>query len=892
MSLSFISEPSVLTLTQFESVSDGVLAGASPDGVETFSALDGFDFGGVLPFSIVSNSSTGIVESDVVQSGTASGFDFTVTIVDADGNPIDIDPLSATFDETAATIAVLTEAALEQWGSFINGAEGAVIDVELTIDSLEEGVLASAGPEGLFFTPDGFDNFIDANGDGILNDGEIVLAEANTAAELQRGVDINDEDPDLIVTVNADSLTDGLFFSDTVTFDPVTGEASVTFAEDVPAGTFDLFSTLLHELGHGFGFLGLRDTIEDTLIPVTAPNGAEVFVGTFFDAFTQISDGEAFFDGPAVVAAYGEAVQIETSTGSPGSDFGHFTNAADTFFALLSPFIVPGERLNIGALELAVLADLGYDVEVPADLPLVNQSDFFEPSRAVFPTLDISMTNFGASSDGFTVSVGADQDSPFIGVPASIGIEVIGVLGRTASGRGAFLRETEGTITIPFSSLLLGADLDFVGTRDLGTVDVRIFNPINAGLTNDTNEDTVIALQTGLTLIGFEEGTLNGGSSSGTSGSDIVFTRSVEDGGTGALFLAGFGDDLVVGGAGNDNFNGQGGNDSLEGGLGDDLLNGAAGDDFLLGGSGNDTLIGSVGSDELVGGGGDDVLNGGVEDDELFGDVGNDSLIGGDGDDFLDGGGGGDNLNGGNGNDDLFGGIGQDFLVGGTGEDTLGGGSARDILSGGDGDDSLSGDEGNDVLNGNADNDTLIGGDGNDVANGGTGNDTLNGNTGNDILRGDEGSDTVNGGSGNDSLTGGTDADTFVFEAGFGRDRIFDFTDNEDLIDVSGLGVEAIEGLRIIQVGNDTIINVDGDLANIVRLFGVDIADLDADDFIFAPPTPSAGTGEEAELTDFETFIEAGEIGRLTDETLQQLADLDQLDLIINTINEFDFALF
>jgi Ca2+-binding RTX toxin-like protein len=67
----------------------------------------------------------------------------------------------------------------------------------------------------------------------------------------------------------------------------------------------------------------------------------------------------------------------------------------------------------------------------------------------------------------------------------------------------------------------------------------------------------------------------------------------------GTLFLAGNGNDTVIGGDLAD---------LVDGGSGDDLLSGGAGDDTLVGGNGADTLIGGLGSDVLSGGNGKDVF--------------------------------------------------------------------------------------------------------------------------------------------------------------------------------------------------------------------------------------------------------------------------------------------
>lgn len=150
------------------------------------------------------------------------------------------------------------------------------------------------------------------------------------------------------------------------------------------------------------------------------------------------------------------------------------------------------------------------------------------------------------------------------------------------------------------------------------------------------------------------------------------------------------------------------------------------------------------------------------------------------GDTRLEGGPGADKLSGWAADDLLVGRAGNDTLLGNGGNDTLRGGTGNDLLRGGAGNDRLQGDSGNDRLAGGTGNDVLLGGAGNDRLFGDWGNDTLRGGTGNDVLHGGSGNDRLEGNAGNDRLTGGTGADSFVFRKGDGKDRITDFTPDQD----------------------------------------------------------------------------------------------------------------
>ncbi|MEO1329051.1 MAG: polysaccharide lyase family 7 protein [Pseudomonadota bacterium] len=245
---------------------------------------------------------------------------------------------------------------------------------------------------------------------------------------------------------------------------------------------------------------------------------------------------------------------------------------------------------------------------------------------------------------------------------------------------------------------------------------------------------------------------------------------------------------------------GTDGPDTLKGGALDDTLRGLGGEDRLLGRDGADLLIGNGDADTLFGDDGDDRLRGGAGADSVSGGADRDSLFGDDGADTLRGGGDDDTIKGGDGADRLDGGGARDRLMGGDGADALFGGVGADTLFGDDGSDELRGGDGGDLLNGGAWSDTLLGGDGADSLFGGsakdlllgaTGDDRLAGEDGADTLKGGLGDDTLKGGAGADSLTGGGGRDRFVFDASAGEDRIADFEDGVDKIDIRSFGFEA-----------------------------------------------------------------------------------------------------
>ena len=320
------------------------------------------------------------------------------------------------------------------------------------------------------------------------------------------------------------------------------------------------------------------------------------------------------------------------------------------------------------------------------------------------------------------------------------------------------------------------------------------------------------------------------------------------------------GDDTIEGTAGNDRIEGLGGDDTLIGNRGSDTLVGGAGNDFIIGDlldadatqGGNDTIYGGTGNDLLAGGPGDDLIAGQAGNDSLFGDAGNDRLWGGGGDDSFLGGTGNDLLGGSTGNDFLSGDAGNDTLAGQAGDDLMGGGVGDDRLWGGGGNDSLLGDEGrdllvshhgDDILIGGDDNDTLAGQEGNDTLGGdggddrlygGSGNDGLVGGAGNDTLYGFAGDDVLNGGEGNDFLSGDAGNDIFIFSAGSGHDTIRDFTDGEDLIDISALPTPTVaQNVYWFDVTDGVLVDMTAIGGGTVLLRDFDFADVDMSDFLF-----------------------------------------------------------
>jgi Ca2+-binding RTX toxin-like protein len=265
----------------------------------------------------------------------------------------------------------------------------------------------------------------------------------------------------------------------------------------------------------------------------------------------------------------------------------------------------------------------------------------------------------------------------------------------------------------------------------------------------------------------------------------------------------GSGDDELQGGDSIDRFVAGAGNDQLSGFAGDDRLAGNEGNDRIDGGNGADTLLGGKGRDTLTGGAGGDTIDGqrGIDTASYAASTAGVDV------DLLAG-----TSTGGDAEGDTLANI--ENLVGSAFADTLTGDAGANRLSGGDMGDRLDGKGDMDVLRGGAGRDVLLGSGGSDVLFGESGSDRLKGGTQGDILFGGRqadklfgqgGDDRLDGGAGNDELTGGTGRDVFVFASG--QDRITDFTNNRDTIELDGAAL-GLSGLTVADVlATATVVN-------------------------------------------------------------------------------------
>ena len=289
-------------------------------------------------------------------------------------------------------------------------------------------------------------------------------------------------------------------------------------------------------------------------------------------------------------------------------------------------------------------------------------------------------------------------------------------------------------------------------------------------------------------------------------------------------FIAGSGNDRVIGNAAANYLEGNDGNDDLSGNSGNDVLEGGAGADRLDGGPGTDRVsYRSSDAGVMVNLGDKSAENGHAQGDVIV-DVEN--VTGSSHPDVLAGDSAGNYLDGGPGNDTLRGLGGDDVLKGGAGADRLDGGAGTDWLSYAGSEAPVSvrlydglaerghaeGDiiSGFENLRGSAHADVLAGNGGSNRLEGGGGDDQLRGGSGDDVLDGGAGADRLDGGAGTDwlSYAGSATGVTVNLEdgAGAGGDA-----EGDVIADVENITGSAYDDVLSGDAGINRLTGADGD---------------------------------------------------------------------------------
>jgi hypothetical protein len=157
---------------------------------------------------------------------------------------------------------------------------------------------------------------------------------------------------------------------------------------NAPAGTYDFVSVVLHELGHGLGFLGAMNVSGGTGTwgwdgyPVIYDHFTENSSGQPLLSFaspstalgTQLTSNNLFFDGPrARLANAGAAPRLyapaEWRQGSSYSHLNEATYGVGSPNSLMTPALASGEAIHDpGPITRGIFEDTGWTTEGPITL--------------------------------------------------------------------------------------------------------------------------------------------------------------------------------------------------------------------------------------------------------------------------------------------------------------------------------------------------------------------------------------------------------------------------------------------------------------------------------------------------------------------------------------------
>lgn len=341
------------------------------------------------------------------------------------------------------------EAAAEVWADIL--ASGITITVNVKFDELfcseNTGTLGSAGATASVATFPGSDPG---------------TAYPIALAESLGNANFNDSSAEINATFN--SLVD--------TDSDCLGGGGFYYGTDgnVPAGQANLFSTVLHELGHGLGFTSISDA---------APEGTGSFVGAggFPDAFSRnlhdldagkswdvMSDAERkasainepglVWDGPNVTAERGMhlGAAAELKINAPGS-------IAGTFEALIGDeptIVIPGGGVTADVVDGNVFGDGCSQINEASFNGRIILFDATDDCSAAFPAF---FSEFAAGAVGVIVAETTDSGLPDMSGQISnqeITIPYVGVTKAVADDLRANL--ATANVTIRLSTTLLNGE--------------------------------------------------------------------------------------------------------------------------------------------------------------------------------------------------------------------------------------------------------------------------------------------------------------------------------------------------------------------------------------------------------------------------------------------------
>ncbi len=141
---------------------------------------------------------------------------------------------------------------------------------------------------------------------------------------------------------------------------------------NTPNDKYDFVSVVLHELGHGLGFVSGIDTQTSQL---TLPTTLDMFRYSSYSASQGAIDyavgGNKYFSSDGGQTQTGEfATGVDTILGGDGDQGSHWKVSSQAYLGIMSSTIQQGETRQISALDLTTFDYIGWDVNYEAQLDL------------------------------------------------------------------------------------------------------------------------------------------------------------------------------------------------------------------------------------------------------------------------------------------------------------------------------------------------------------------------------------------------------------------------------------------------------------------------------------------------------------------------------------------
>lgn len=288
------------------------------------------------------------------------------------------------MDQTPSDVRQIVERAVSDWNQVLSIPAGAPIVVEFHWEVLGNGLLGAAGPTAMI-----------RNEGGLPTSDLYPLALANVLS----GTDLRPTMPEIQVTLAANLYN-------------IAGGWYAGF-DSPPASQRDLYSTVVHELAHGLGFIGSS----------TGSNGGTPQLRSTpfsYDRLARYNGSSLVGSGHVADGLTSDNLKINIggeqlrdlyapTSYQPGSSFSHFDEdySQGEAGSMMSPALSRGEAdRNIDAAILGVMDGIGWPLEVESVTPILQS--IVPSTNGLTATWSIDLTQRALPPVSFALTASGD----------------------------------------------------------------------------------------------------------------------------------------------------------------------------------------------------------------------------------------------------------------------------------------------------------------------------------------------------------------------------------------------------------------------------------------------------------------------------------------------------